>query len=82
VTMARTVPIDLRQAAPAASGTLASFTGRTALTLGAIAVALVLIGDKVPTFAWWTLVLVLLYLLLTNAAAAGAAVDYLTNPNS
>lgn len=68
--------------APAAAGTLASFTPRTFLTLGAIAVALVLIGDKVPTFAWWTLILVLLYLLLTNAGAAAAAIEYLTNPTS
>jgi hypothetical protein len=59
-----------------------AFTGRTALTLGALGVAALLVRDRIPTLAWGTLVLVLLYLLLTNYAALGAAVDYLTNPAS
>lgn len=58
------------------------YTGRTLLTLAAAAVALVLVGDRLPAAAYGTLVLVLLYLLLTNAPAASRAVAYLTNPRS
>lgn len=81
MTLARRVPIDYR-ATPAARGTAASFTGRTVLTIVAVGVGLVLIGDKVPALAWWTLILVLLYLLLTNAGAAASALDFITNPTS
>lgn len=58
----------------------ASFTPRTVLTLVAVAIGALLVRDRAPTLAWGTLGLALLYLLLTNYGAAGAAVDYLFNP--
>lgn len=58
------------------------WTGRTLLTVGAVAVGLVLVGDRFPGWAYGTLVLILLYLLLTNAGAASRTIDYITNPRS
>lgn len=58
------------------------WTGRTWLTLGAIAAALVLFGGRFPTWAYGTLVLAGLYLVLTNASATSRAITYLTDPKS
>lgn len=59
-----------------------AWSGRTLLTLVATGTALVLVGDRLPAVAYGTLVLVLLFLLLTNAPAAGRALEYVTNPRS
>lgn len=60
----------------------AAFTPRTVVTLTALAVTALLVRDRLPSLAWGTLILVLMYLLLTNYGATGAAVDWITNPNA
>lgn len=58
------------------------WTGRTLVTFGAIGVVMALAGDRFPTWAYGTLLLAALYLMLTNYQATTAAVEWLTNPES